>query len=378
MEVANPSSRPHPSRRSFPNLTHLSLAPLSSRFPIDEEGYEEDESNESAPRSSYIQGKSAPTTPGILAPGPSRRNRKPKKKAFAYESYSLSEAGPFERPLAKTKSTSALPTQQPRSASIVSGLGSPVARHPSQPSIQNNDEWLHRAGLTIASEMRESKGQSWLISRESSTSLVPQGEDAEIHRYRYEQHEEVYYDSNHASRKASRAASRAASRVNSPKSSRRGSRAGSTVQFVMPVDTRMPAVEGYFDDVAMEPDFVDKTEKEGITDDEEVAKLSKDQGFGLGTLVDRFVGWPLFNVDEDTEDEAVVEEEEDDSAGTREELQKRKAAQLKRRKEQLAKAASSSASATGQRKEFQRRGADDEGGWQDAAWLLSVASKVLL
>jgi hypothetical protein len=140
----------------------------------------------------------------------------------------------------------------------------------------------------------------------------------------------------------------------------------------------MPAVEGYFDDVAMEPDFVDKTEKEGITDDEEVAKLSKDQGFGLGTLVDRFVGWPLFNVDEDTEDEAVVEEEEDDSAGTREELQKRKAAQLQRRKEQLAKAASSSASATGQRREAQRRGADDEGGWQDAAWLLSVASKVLL
>jgi hypothetical protein len=134
--------------------------------------------------------------------------------------------------------------------------------------------------------------------------------------------------------------------------------------------------EGYFDSVAMEPDFVDKDQKEGSTDDEEVAKLSRVQGFGLGTLVDRLVGWPLFNVDEDTEDETP--EEEGEAGGNPEELLRKKEAQLQRRKEQLAKAASSSASATIQRATGQRQQQAEEGGWQDAAWLLSVASKVLL
>ncbi|KAK7508803.1 hypothetical protein IWZ03DRAFT_436740 [Phyllosticta citriasiana] len=39
-----------------------------------------------------------------------------------------------------------------------------------------DDGWLYRAGLAIAFETRESKGQSWLSRRERSTSLVRQGE----------------------------------------------------------------------------------------------------------------------------------------------------------------------------------------------------------
>ena len=59
----SPSESRTPNRRSFPNLTHLSLAPLSSRFPIDDDGYDDTEAQEVL-KSSYLQGKSAPTTPG--------------------------------------------------------------------------------------------------------------------------------------------------------------------------------------------------------------------------------------------------------------------------------------------------------------------------
>ena len=365
------SSRSQSSRRSFPNLNHLSLAPLSSRFPIDDDGYDEDESIPIAPQSSYIQSRTAPNTPGILAGGPNRQKRKSKKRAFAHESYFPSEAASLGVPLIKAKSSSALLAQN-KPASLVNGPTAPLSTlHRSRHSIQGNDEWLHRAGLTIASETRESKGQSWLVSRESSTSLVQQGERDEEQGH-YDQVDNDYLASDQASRRASRVASRAGS----AKTSRRGSRTGSKVDFITPFDAKLPA-EGYFDSTTMEPDFVDRQEDEGSIDDEEVAKLSKVQGFGLGSLVDRLVGWPLFNVDEDTEDEAL-EGEEAEAGRSPEEVLKRKEAQLKRRREQLARTASSSASATMQRTAAQRQQQAEEGGWQDAAWLLSVASKVLL
>jgi hypothetical protein len=157
-----------------------------------------------------------------------------------------------------------------------------------------------------------------------------------------------------------------------------GSRMDMMSAMMTPMEGKTPgawAAEGYFDDVATgaEPDFVE-AEDEGAVDDEEVSRLAKQKGLGLGGIVDRLVGFSLFNVDEDGE-----ESEEDCADETMEEATKRKQEQLRRRREQLERAASSSAVATGRAEKETIRPPiqGDDGGWKDAAWLLSVASKVL-
>lgn len=116
-------------------------------------------------------------------------------------------------------------------------------------------------------------------------------------------------------------------------------------------------------DELVEPDFVDGSEGVGEdTTEDEIARLARDRSFGLGGLVDRLVGWTLFSVDEDREATDVEEDEED--AGARK--------------------LTASAAARGML-QIQRPPVQDvqpemqeEGGWHDAAWLLSLATKVIL
>jgi hypothetical protein len=141
-------------RRSFPNLTHLSLAPLSSRFPIDDDEYEEKEFQYELPKTSYIQGKSAPTTPRILAGG-SKPRVKPKKSRYAYDSYFPAVDGSVDRPIAKAKSASALAAHQDRRGNPEDNNNnntiSPRLSHqfPRPTTHQTNDEWLHRADWSL-------------------------------------------------------------------------------------------------------------------------------------------------------------------------------------------------------------------------------------
>ncbi|KAE9986522.1 hypothetical protein EG328_005408 [Venturia inaequalis] len=372
-KMERPSSRR--SRRSFPNLQHLSLAPLSSRFPIDDDGYEQNAQEVSTPTSSYIQGKSAPTTPSILSRSHSRQRKG--KKLFIQESPYAPNLD-MANQMINSKSTSALLAHgQQHPSRRSTGTHSPVAvRHAKNPS-QPDDEWLHRAGLAIASEMRQTKGQAWIVSRDSSTSLVDQS--APEHSYTH--------DHLHAARPGPHFGdfedgfvtpkfSRNPSRTPSAKTSRRGSRVGSKMDFMTPMDARTPAqwtADGYFDNLdTAEPDFVDM-EDEGADDEEEVSRLAKQKGSGLGGFVDRLVGFSLFNVDEDAETE-----EDDEPEETAEQVAKRKQLEKKRRRAQLERAASSSAIATSRAETVQPpQPQGEEGGWQDAAWLLSVASKVL-
>jgi Protein of unknown function (DUF3984) len=356
-------------------LQHLSLAPLSSRFPIDDDGYDEDIQDANTLASSYIQGKSAPTTPSILSRSHSRQ-RKGKKLSIHESTYTPNLD--MANQMINSKSTGALLAQGQRHHSRRStGNHSPVAvRHAKNPS-QPDDEWMHRAGLAIASEMRQSKGQAWIVSRDSSTSLVDQSalEHSYTHDHLFAARSGQHFgeiEDGLVTPKFSRNPSRAPS----AKTSRRGSRAGSKMDFMTPMDAHTPsqwAADGYFDDLeGTEPDFVD-VEDEGAEDEEEVSRLAKQKGSGLGGIVDRLVGFSLFNVDEDAETEEDNEHEE-----TAEQVARRKQLEKKRRKAQLERAASYSAVATS-RVEIvqppQPRG--EEGGWQDAAWLLSVATKVL-
>lgn len=371
--MEGPSSRR--SRRSFPNLQHLSLAPLSSRFPIDDDGYDHNFQDASTPASSYIQGKSAPTTPSILSRSHSRQ-RKSKKLSIHESTYAPNLD--IANQMINSKSTSALLAQgQQHHSRRSTGTQSPVAaRHAKNPS-QPDDEWIHRAGLAIASEMRQTKGQAWIVSRDSSTSLVDQStiEHSYTHDHLFATRSGQHFgeiEDGFVTPKFSRNPSRAPS----AKTSRRGSRVGSKMDFMTPMDARTPAqwaADAYFDNLEVaEPDFVD-VEDEGAEDEEEVSRLTNHKGSGLGGFVDRLVGFSLFNVDEDAETE-----EDDEREETAEQVAKRKQLEKKRRRAQLERAASSSAIATSRAETVQPpQPQGEEGGWQDAAWLLSVATKVL-
>jgi hypothetical protein len=402
----SPSRSPSRSRRSYPNLHSLSLAPLSAKYTLDDASSPPD--TERA-RTSYIAQKSAPTTPGILSLSQSRsnsRNGRRAKAIYAYDGY-------FQDRVREGKDVGDIPKAKSTTALLHAGVSfadEPVTRHHTRkgtaplplrvPLLRHHttdadDEWWHRAGLAIAGETRDSKGQGWLVRRESATSLVQ--EDGS-----HEERDMVLLSGEHlgaddfptfspmmsrvGSRAQSRIHSRIHSRVPSARQSRRGSRVGSRVDLAMTAGSTGQSLElPSFD---MEPDFIqDNDESDG--DEEEVARLARERGFGLGGWVDKLVGWTLFSVDEDGESsDDEPDEVEDDNRFrpenmTQEELRLRREVEAKRRKmEREAIIAASARKETTSREggpvsgEAQRP-PEEGGGWQDAAWLLSVASKAL-
>jgi hypothetical protein len=155
--------------------------------------------------------------------------------------------------------------------------------------------------------------------------------------------------------------------------SRGNSRRGSRAQLFTPL-TGGP--EGYFDqgdyvrnDLMVEPDFVDVEEGEdgaadsAKQDEDVVRKLARASSLGLGSWVEKMLGWSLFALDEDgeeTEADALDEKGDESSLSSRPSRQ----------------ALDNDALPT---QDVPPPLKDEEaGGWQDAAWLLSVATKVLL
>ncbi|TVY30576.1 hypothetical protein LHYA1_G000582 [Lachnellula hyalina] len=357
----------HQSSRSSTNLHHLTLAPLTSRLPITD-----------LPDTSYIEGRSAPTTPSILSRSSAR---KPQHASSS---------------IPKSKSSSHL-LIQPRSGASTpapGGTSTKLKRALRREEVQlerNDSDWLLRAGAMISSSARESKGQAWLISRASSTSLTAQRdeEDEELARER-----EV--SSRRVSRRGSGVGSFDADDEFSPVTTRRSfsfglptgtgsrplsrfpsrvnSRRGSMAQLFTPLNMKR---EGYFDhrDFAQEvftaePDFVDVEEEvyentdEAREDDAVVRKLASTSSNGLGGWVERMLGWSLFAVDEDgeeTETDTLDEKAEDSeiSSGTS-------------RRTIFSSTESLAADVMPPLRD------EEAGGWQDAAWLLSVATKVIL
>lgn len=421
-EGSRASSR---SRRSYPNLHNLSLAPLSAKYPLDASAPPSpDEPSIQTPRTSYIAQKSAPATPGILSLSQSRsnsrtRSRHRSKPTYAYDGYIVDSENAVKHvgDIPKAKSTSTLHpgvsfADEPlssekrhhvRKATAPLPLRMPLVRHH---TTDANDEWWHRAGLAIAGETRDSKGQGWLVRRESSTSLVQDDDRAAQHdvkRIALLSGEHIDPDtdfptfspkmSRAGSRYQSRVQSRVASRVPSARQSRRGSRVGSRADLQMTGGSARHSLELPSEEQFMEPDFVDEHGEESSGDEEEVARLARDRGFGLGSWMDKLIGWTLFDVDEDGE--ASEEEEEDEEQNreksflpenmTREELRLRREVEAKRRKlERETIIAASALKAKEKEDEDPSRPStsgtqppEEGGGWQDAAWLLSVASKAL-
>ncbi|KAJ4333817.1 hypothetical protein N0V87_007293 [Didymella glomerata] len=377
MDASRSSSTSH-SRRSYPNLHNLSLAPLSSKYPLDASSPptpDEQAPGTRTPRTSYIAQKSAPTTPGILGLSQSRSASRNGRR-YAYDSYFISERDDVRDAgdIPKAKSTNTLhpgvsfaepagtlehKRHHARKQTAPLPLRMPLHRHHTS---ESNDEWLHRAGLVIAGETRDARGQGWLVRRESSTSLVSPVDPAE----------QAQRDVRNIARLSGEPADIGDFPTFSPKMSRAGSRLQSR-SLDMDVEE------------AIEPDFVE-ADQEGPDDEEEVARLARERGFGLGGWMDALIGWTLFSVDEDGE-VSSEEEEQQTSNLTKDEARLMREVEAKRRKMERESIIAASA-VRAQDKAGEDGGevkidvpkppeGQEAGGWNDAAWLLSVASKAL-
>lgn len=378
MDVAYNQHSPHARHRSRSslNVNLLSLAPLTSRFPLPDY----DAVADSTQHVSYIEGRSAPTTPSILSRSSSR----------------LSLPRPLSTGLPKSKSSTHLLAGRHKSRTVATTLSATgqqrkIKRNEFSETDRNDLDWMLRAGTAISFSTRESKGQAWLVSRASSTSLSGlRDEDEE------EFQNELAREREKTSRRGSGngpfdaddefspgttrrslsfgpptgAGSRPLSRFGSRANSRRGSRA----QLFTPLGGER---EGYFDqrelvqeELIAEPDFVD-IEDEGFEDEEQarkdedvVRRLASASSLGLTGWVERMLGWSLFAVEEDGEEtevdtwDATTDDSESASRPSRRTVEAFTETIVEERLPPLQDG--------------------EAGGWQDAAWLFSVATKALL
>jgi hypothetical protein len=387
MDVAYNQHSPHSRRgRSSTNLNHLSLAPLTSRLPLSDH----DALPDAVHHVSYIEGRSAPTTPSILSRSPSR----------------VSVQKPTHIKLPKSKSSTHLLANRHHHRSGTATPGGTKLRHGVtrdelghnllSVKDRNDSDWLLRAGTAISASTRESKGQAWLVSRASSTSLTGERDEDEV-ELELQLARERIHSSRGQSRRESGAGAFDADDEFSPITTRRSlsfghgtgpgsrplsrfgsrtnSRTGSRVHLFTPLAG--PEREGYFnqgeidrEEFLAEPDFVDVEDSADEDDDDPrddeaiVRKLSRANSLGLGGWVERMLGWSLFAVDEDGEesDNEAADEKLDDSEVSSKTSRRALEASLEARPEEPLPPPRD----------------DEAGGWQDAAWLLSVATKVIL
>jgi hypothetical protein len=258
-------------------------------------------------------------------------------------------------------------------------------------SDRKDSDWLLRAGALISNEARESKGQAWLVSRASSTSLTAtrdeeeeKEKDAQSERSRrgsaaglgWADDEFSPLTTRNMAWGSSRAGSRVGSRFGSRTHSRRNSRAGlgGLTPLRLDRDGRMGYFEGHEGDIVVEPDFVDVDDEliendESLDDETLVRRLAKRSSFGLQGWVEKMLGWSLFAVGEEEEDD------DDDDDETEDTTDESDASRLRQRERQRPNPEAHGSLIDGENIPAPK---SEEGGWQDAAWLLSVATKVLL
>ncbi|KAG6288873.1 hypothetical protein E4U09_005309 [Claviceps aff. purpurea] len=374
------SDRERRKNRSTTNLNHLSLAPLTVKLPIDDSDVLPDPAAMvSHSHITYLQGKSAPATPRLLSRGSATPRSQSQHRTSSIP------GGPLYKSQSSTV-LSATGTGHSHAKKSKSGISTPRRREAFGNGNEHNDsDWLLRAGALLTSEAREYKGQAWLLSRQSSTSLAGV-RDLEEEAFERELARERHVASHRASRRGSSVM--ADDDASPPNGSRLHSRKHSTADSRSYLGTPMEysgvyGGDSYFpshDDVgAVGPDFVNLDERleelEADTtqyDEATVRRLVRRGTAGKGSWISNVIGWSLFKVEEN-EDESEDDDDDDDGAGQEDGMEEDELALTGRR--------------VGSQRHFEHvlhepvervpPPASDEGGWKDAAWLLSVASKVM-
>ena len=373
------SYNPHAERarrknRSSTNVNHLTLAPLTTKIPFNDDDaaatiLESTSHQIPVQRSTYLQGKSAPTTPRLLSHSP---------------------AGPRSRSHHRTPSAPGGPVSKSKSTSHISGpngrkngTSTPKRRGKDEaldPRGRSDSDWLLRTGALMSTEAREFKGQAWLVSRQSSTSLAAMQDDDEEALEK-----ELALERELASRRASRRGSSAladddasgnGSRLASRFASRANSRSHSLAEFRNSLLSPMgESDDSYFpphESGISGPDFVnldeklEELERDTSQDDEAAVRWLMRYGqAGRDSWIGSMLGWSLFSVDEydeDSDDDGEDESIED------------AASQATGRSGWSSRHFEGISNVPDEKMPAPRK---DEGAWGDAAWLLSVASKVM-
>ncbi|KAJ6000707.1 hypothetical protein N7481_001116 [Penicillium waksmanii] len=424
MELNNPGG--FRSRRSYPNLHHVSLAPLTPRFPIDDDIEPTDyfsprdtlepttSGSKTPPRTSYFSSVSVPSTPPILSHSRStsrtrhHHRSKSSSRATTFSDLNLqSHSRELSLPIhhqsqhqhKKTSSSPHIRRQQSESAH---------SHAHAQPHTTKSDaEWMLRAGIALASSTREEKGQSWLSKRESSTSLVSEipidNETAPHHRH----HWRTKSGSSRKSRPGSGAStpggmtlSRRSSR--SRGTSRRGSRAGLTMTTLPLTTTTTTTTASTSSMVAvgatgpvaqgLEADFVDERIRA------EMASLQRRDGDGDGDR-DDYYGDGVEEDEEYWDGEEYGDDESEYDYSTDETPDEFDEADLQRLTQPLAGSSleqdevhdnlsmasaeldrysdiDSVSLAEGEPVVVEKPG--EEGGWEDASWLFRVVKRAII
>ncbi|SMQ55708.1 unnamed protein product [Zymoseptoria tritici ST99CH_1A5] len=412
------------SKRSTTDLSNLRLAPLSAKFADQQPtathhpktpNEEPIDSTFTRLHSSYLQGRSAPTSPGILSRsnsrkrvggGLSRKNSIYDQDADDEDTYAYGGAPSIERErvdmgsgqIPKAMSEAALltsrrddsgskasvsPTRRYKYPARRSRTGAVTPRQEPTLAVLDND-WLTHTGATASALVQEGKGQAWMASRDSSTTLRPTESEEDEDDDQYEEMAALsastanlqlasFDGGSPVSTRASRWGSRYGSRPASRRTSRRASptglrtpRPGEGMSYFDMHQLELPSEEPGFRTAEER-----RAEEEGETSD--LGGLGTSKTFGLGSLVDRVMDFNPFTseeVQESTDDEVGLETEEE----TQDEARRRRDGEMQRRRDEKAKLVAKPAPAP------LGEGADGEnegGGWQDMAWLLSVASKAL-
>lgn len=460
MDVAYNQHAVRRKSRSSTNLHHLSLAPLTTKLPVDSEddqgdelfptNYDQFSSSHRNYSTSYLQGKSAPATPRFLSRSPAGGALTPGPRS----SHTRGKSAPAPQGPPRSKSASHL-AATPRAGSSRRGgsinnatrqslslTTSPTThRHRNNPLRPESDatDWLLRAGALISTETRESKGQAWLVSRASSTSLAGMPLDADEEALERELARERAQQSRRSSRRSSIVLANAAADIGghdghqhghnhnfsnyslSPTQSRLGSRSQSRARATFTPSARSVDGGSYFpqqmtsaedehhqeeEEYIPGPDFVNLDEKletldlsdredeaaaaaaiTNILEEEAHVRRLVKRGL-VGSWFGSVLGVQLFSVkeideeDDDDDDHSGSEDLDGDEADEEDYDGESGAATpttvsstvegvLKsRRQQQLERLITTD--------EKMPPPKADEGGWHDAAWLLSVASKVLL
>lgn len=378
--------------RSQTNLNHLSLAPLTSKLPLPDHDELPDFTSVQHYNPSYLQGKSAPATPRLLSsrsPARTRTNSPTRRSSSVHGA-----AGRSSTQLPKSKSASHLHG--------LHGLTPTAARrhhhgHAAADARDKSDsDWLLHAGAFISTEAREGKGQAWLISRASTTSLTG-ARDVEEEAYERELARERELASRRGSRRGSFNGDDDAGGILTPNHrshSRVHHRPKTPLRTPLRTPMRSSALEhqgggerDYFtphspaegeDEEVLGPDFVSLDEKleaiegggdNGLAADEAaVRRLLKGDRAGAGSWMGSLLGWSLFSVEENDEEEESSSDDNADDGETTDGSYLSRSTSTKSFHDITANVS----------RERIAPPKADEGGWHDAAWLLSVASKVLL
>ncbi|OJJ03683.1 hypothetical protein ASPVEDRAFT_85120 [Aspergillus versicolor CBS 583.65] len=347
---ASPTQPGSRSRRSYPSLNQVSLAPLTPHYPIDGDNDTDqhpqdyfsprNEALDTPTRTSYLSSFSVPGTPGVLSHAPSRSASRVRHHTRSKSStpIHLSDTNIQERVANQPLHHHSRSTGS-GSASVTSRTKRPAA-HRHQSSDMRDPEWMLRAGVALASSAREEKGQSWLVKRESSTSLVSESGKYEADAISQALRKGMARSarSGRSTPAAASSRSRAVSRRNSrpdlamtglemtmpsPPSKRSSGQAFSAprtpshttnnegrssislpdfideqVRAEMRDTIQQQAARDYDSTLSYDSWDSENDEEEEEIDERELQRLTRERGFGLGSWIDRMVEWTLFGVDD--------------------------------------------------------------------------------